>query len=144
MSGNPFERFNLDPEEGPAGITERLRDLAEDADDPDARDELRAAWEQLTRHPRERVRLALGAHPESRAPLPARAGAPRGLTALPGVAAPRLPAPTDFLDPPSVEEALVAWLRRAGTPPPPLDQALAPPLDQDPVLGGHPNSESKS
>ena len=60
---NPFERFDLDPEEGPLGITEQLRERAETAANDEEREALRAVWEQLTRHPRERVRLALLAHP---------------------------------------------------------------------------------
>ena len=28
---NPFERYELDPREGPRGITERMKELAEDA-----------------------------------------------------------------------------------------------------------------
>jgi hypothetical protein len=73
---NPFERFDLDPEEGPLGITEQLRERMEAAASDEEREALRATWEQLTRHPRERVRLALLAHPESRAPLPPRALGP--------------------------------------------------------------------
>ena len=65
---NPFEKWDLDPFEGPEGITEKLRELVEDAD-PATTDELRADWEALTLHPRRRVELALQAHPETRPPL---------------------------------------------------------------------------
>ncbi len=68
MSDNPFERWDLDPHEGPAAITERLRELSEDGDEV-LRVQLRADWEALTMHPRRRVELALAAHPETRAPL---------------------------------------------------------------------------
>jgi len=65
MSGasrNPFERFGIDPKEGPRAITERLRELVQDANEED-RAEIRAAWEELTLHPLRRLRAALGAHP---------------------------------------------------------------------------------
>ena len=143
MSSNPFERFDLDPEEGALGITERLRELAEDALSEEERDAVRAAWEQLTRHPHEHVRLALTAHPESRPPLPSPRSPARGPSGD-AASAPQLPDTTDFLDPPSVEDALLALLRAAGEDPPSIDRALAPPLDRDPVLMGPPASESNA
>jgi hypothetical protein len=73
---NPFERYDLDPREGIQAITARLKELAEDADDPAERERIRAAWEQLTTHPARRLRAALFAHPETRAPL----GAPPAAT----------------------------------------------------------------
>jgi hypothetical protein len=66
---NPFERYGLDPRDGIAAITQRLKELAEDATDPAERDRIRAAWEELTLHPARRLRAALEAHPETRAPL---------------------------------------------------------------------------
>lgn len=63
---NPFERYGIDPSAGPLAITERMRELAEDAATEEERSEIRRAWEALTLHPRRRVELALGAHPESR------------------------------------------------------------------------------
>ena len=51
---NPFHRYALDPREGPAGITARLRELAEDAEfsgDATRAAGIRDAWEALTRHP---------------------------------------------------------------------------------------------
>ena len=65
---NPYERYGMDPLEGPPGITERMRELAEAADER-GKSEIRAAWEELTLHPRRRFRAALAAHPESRPPL---------------------------------------------------------------------------
>ncbi len=65
---NPFERWDLDPFEGPEGITEKMRELVEDAD-AQTTELLRADWEALTLHPRRRVELALQAHPETRPPL---------------------------------------------------------------------------
>ena len=65
-SDNPFERFDLDPFEGPAGITERMRDIAQDAKDEAERDEVRTAWRELTQDPRRRLALALSAHPDTR------------------------------------------------------------------------------
>lgn len=75
---NPFERYDLDPRDGVAAITARLKELAEDAKDEAERERLRAAWEELTLHPARRVRAALFAHPETRPPL----GAPPPLARL--------------------------------------------------------------
>jgi hypothetical protein len=97
VSDNPFERFGLDPFAGPAAITERLRELTDDATSDEERESIRDAWESLTLHPRRRLELALEAHPESRAPL-GRSPRPRrrargsdtlglaDLTALPSIA----------------------------------------------------------
>lgn len=62
---NPFERWGLDPTQGPAAITERLRELAADAPDEATRKAIRAAWEELTLHPARRFRAAASAHPDS-------------------------------------------------------------------------------
>jgi hypothetical protein len=77
---NPFDELDIDPHSGPGGITERMRELIEEATDEAERTRLRALWQELTMHPGRRVRLALLAHPESRAPL----GAPpsRAFTTL--------------------------------------------------------------
>jgi hypothetical protein len=66
---NPFDRYDLDPREGISAITQRLRELATEAKTDAERDEIRAAWEELTLHPARRLRAALFAHPETRAPL---------------------------------------------------------------------------
>ncbi len=66
MSENPFEKYDLDPLEGAAALTEALRERIEEAETEDVRREIRAAWEALTMHPRRRVELALAAHPETR------------------------------------------------------------------------------
>ncbi len=66
---NPFERYDVDPREGPAGITRVLRERIEAAPDEATRDRIRAAWEELTMHPERRLRAALLAHPETRAPI---------------------------------------------------------------------------
>ena len=66
---NPFDRFDLDPREGIAGITRRLKELAEDANDAASRERIREAWEELTLHPARRLRAALFALPETRSPL---------------------------------------------------------------------------
>jgi len=66
---NPFERYDLDPRDGIAAITQRLKELAEDAKDDAERERIRAAWEELTLHPRRRLRAALDAHPETRPAL---------------------------------------------------------------------------
>lgn len=80
---NPFERYDIDPMQGTAAITERFRELAEEADDAE-RDALRAVWEELTMHPRRRLAVALEAFPETRAPLSPRppAAPPRDETPL--------------------------------------------------------------
>ena len=62
---NPFEKYDIDPLDGPEAITARLRELAEDADGTE-RDELRAEWERLTMHPQSRLEAALEAFPETR------------------------------------------------------------------------------
>lgn len=66
---NPFERYDLDPREGIQAITLRLKELAEETEDPAERERIRAAWEELTVHPGRRLRAAIFAHPETRAPL---------------------------------------------------------------------------
>lgn len=64
---NPFERFGIDPTQGPAAITERMRELAAEAPDDETRRAIRAAWEELTMHPARRFRAAVRAHPDSHA-----------------------------------------------------------------------------
>jgi len=59
---NPFVRFGLDPRSTLAQITERLRELAEDASDEE-RAALRVAWESLSRSPARRFELVLEAGP---------------------------------------------------------------------------------
>lgn len=66
---NPFERFGLDPAEGIAGITERMREHIRAATSEADKAEIRDAWVALTKDPRRRLALSLGAHPETRAPL---------------------------------------------------------------------------
>ncbi|MFO0743117.1 MAG: hypothetical protein U0270_45005 [Labilithrix sp.] len=66
---NPFERYELDPREGISAITQKLKELAEDAKDDAEREAIRAAWEELTLHPARRLRAALFAHPETRPEL---------------------------------------------------------------------------
>ncbi|MFK7989090.1 MAG: hypothetical protein AB8I08_23935 [Sandaracinaceae bacterium] len=65
MSENPFEKWGIDPRGGPEAITRRMRDLIEDATDEDTKKSIRAAWEELTLHPKNRLHAALGAHPDS-------------------------------------------------------------------------------
>ena len=72
---NPFERYDIDPSAGPAGITERFRELIDDVVSEEERNVLRKAWEQLTSHPERRVQLALLAHPKGPS-LPAPQPAP--------------------------------------------------------------------
>lgn len=80
---NPFERYDLDPRDGIAAITARLKELAEDATDDAERERIRAAWEELTLHPARRLRAALFARPESRAALGSPPGSRRRTDASP-------------------------------------------------------------
>ena len=59
---NPYEALGLDPLATPEALTERLREMAEEAD-PDERARLQAAWRALTLHPADRARAAFFAHP---------------------------------------------------------------------------------
>jgi len=65
---NPFVRFGIDPSATLAEITERMRELAEDASEEE-RAALRAAWEAIARSPARRFELALEAGPTP-APIP--------------------------------------------------------------------------
>lgn len=119
MSMNPFERWDLDPFEGPEGITEKLRELVEDAD-PETTEALRADWEALTLHPRRRVELALQAHPETRPPLGRRPRPLRRRHRQPELEL------VDLVSLPTVASALGD----------PIDPRRLPdvPLDEDPIL----------
>lgn len=118
---NPFERYDLDPRDGISAITQRLKELAEDAKDDAERERIRAAWEELTLHPRRRLRAALFAHPETRHPLgpPPSPARMRGSSAELGL--------RDLAARPSVAAAV------------PEDQGQVPPgptarLEDDPLL----------
>ena len=125
-SDNPFERYDLDPREGILAITQRLKELAEDAKDDAERERIRAAWEELTLHPVRRLRAALEAHPETRAPL----GSPPPL--------PRVrDSPTelelrDLAARPSVLAALPPSFDEPEPEPDTDSTTEAPPLDTDP------------
>jgi hypothetical protein len=125
---NPFEDFDLDPRDGVHAITERLRELAEDAPDEAARARVRSAWEELTLHPARRVRAALLAHPETRPPLGAPPPPPARIAEPPLTVADVAPRPSVARALASATPAAVEIAR--ATPPPPL------PLDEDPVLQG--------
>jgi len=128
MDDNPFEKYGLDPREGVVAITQRLKELAEDATTDAERDRIRAAWEELTLHPARRLRAALHAHPETRAPL----GLPPSL--------PRAGASTtelelrDLAARPSALAALPLSLAAAELRGPDAPEVDAPPLDDDPHL----------
>lgn len=136
VSANPFERYGIDPTAGPGAITERMRELAEELEaqgaDEEAKQALRADWEDLTLHPKRRLELALAAFPETRPelvpPPPRRRSAPL----------PREPReslePLDLCWVPSVADALALG-------PPRLPKAL-PTLDDDPILAPRPQDES--
>ncbi len=121
---NPFERYGLDPRDGIVAITQRLKELAEDATDPAERDRIRAAWEELTLHPARRLRAALEAHPETRAPL----GSPPPLPRVRANAQNTELELRDLAARPSAVAALPASVR--ALPP----EHAAPPLEDDPLV----------
>ena len=127
---NPFERYGLDPREGIVAITQRLKELAEDTTDSAERERIRAAWEELTLHPARRLRAALNAHPETRAPL----GSPPTLPRVRVV-------PTelelrDLAARPSTVAALPAEIAQAGEAETGASTGAgnAPALDEDPLF----------
>lgn len=63
---NPFDALGLDPTLDAQALTEVLRRRAERLA-PEARQQLQAAWRKLTLNDRERIRLALLAHPRDEA-----------------------------------------------------------------------------
>lgn len=119
---NPFERYDLDPLGGPEAITERLRELAQDAPSDAERRAIRAAWEALTLHPLGRLRAALHAHPSSHPPLGAPPPSPR-------VPPPRAHGPLDYAELLLTPSPLAALAQGA----PALPDV---PLDRDPHLQG--------
>ena len=120
---NPFERYGLDPRDGIVAITQRLKELAEDATDPAERDQIRAAWEELTLHPARRLRAALEAHPETRAPL----GSPPPLPRVRAGAQQDIDLELrDLAARPSAVAALPASVTSLAP------ESAAPPLDDDP------------
>lgn len=68
MTRSFFDTFDIDPLADIETITERLRGLMEDTQDPDERARIRAAWEELTMHPRRRLDEILDSHPSRPAP----------------------------------------------------------------------------
>jgi hypothetical protein len=131
---NPFERYDLDPREGIAAITQRLKELAEDARDDAERERIRAAWEELTLHPARRLRAALFAHPETRPPL----GAPPPLTRRRGPNAQPLGL-RELAPRPSLSACLGAAGAGAGegrrvAPKVAAESDRPPPLDHDPLV----------
>jgi hypothetical protein len=93
---NPFELYDLDPREGIGAITQRLKELAEDAKTDEERERIRAAWEELTLHPARRQRAALHAHPETRTALGMPPSFPR--RKMPPAAAESTPTAAQALD----------------------------------------------
>jgi hypothetical protein len=70
VSENPFDKYDIDPRLGPTEITARFRDLISDAKTEEERAAVRAAWEDLTLHPRDRLEHALATWPEAREEIP--------------------------------------------------------------------------
>lgn len=124
---NPFERYDLDPRQGIAAITQRLKELAEDATDDAEREHIRAAWEELTLHPARRLRAALFAHPETRGAL----GMPPSFPRRRAPAAPSLDLGLrDLAARPSLLVSLGVDAVK--------DEDAVPSLEDDPVLRGPP------
>jgi len=121
-SGNPFERFDLDPRSGPSQITARFRELMDETRTEEEKAILRAAWEELTLHPRDRLRAALSTYPETREEIPLGVD-----DELPHAAPLRVEDLdlADLLAPPTVASAL-------GNAPPPSTEGET--LANDPVL----------
>ncbi len=94
---NPFVRYGLDPAMTLAELTERMRELAEEASEEE-RVALRAAWDALTRSPARRLELVLMAGPAPRA-------IDLGPTSAPPAAWPE-PTLADLLAPPPLGPAL--------------------------------------
>ncbi len=118
---NPFDELGLSPLSSIDEITAELRERAEDVGEED-RVALRAAWEELTLHPRSRLKLALTTFPaatsrEPRAPLPRTKTEPL---------VPITPTLLDLLPRPSVEGALAHGHSQAPSALPPIsDDSLA-------------------
>ena len=129
---NPFDRYGIDPREGPAAITARMRELIEEAHDDATRTRLRADWEELTLHPGKRLRAALGAHPETRVPL----GSPPGRASV-GASVAQPLALSDLALSPSVAAALTRRLRSA-----PRVSVVHVALAEDPHLRPSPAGEN--
>lgn len=130
---NLFERYDIDPRQGPRAITERLRELIEESDNEAARTELRAAWEELTMHPMRRLRAAFGAHPESRPELGAPPSLSKGLGSKPEIGF------NELAVRPSVAAALLGGSELIGPRRTEISRtafASQPPdsLDEDPIL----------
>ena len=127
---NPFERYNLDPREGISAITQKLKELAEEAKSDAERDEIRAAWEELTLHPARRLRAALFAHPETRPELGSPPMLPRRRAALDPSAANSLGLEVHDIAPRATAELALpgdgAFDDR--------DIERVPSLDEDPIL----------
>jgi hypothetical protein len=113
---NPFEQYDIDPREGPRAITERFRELAEEASESE-RKEIRAAWEELTLHPLRRIQAAWGAHPS----YPEGSGEPPVLPPDAPAAPTRL-ALRDLAVLPSVAQALGPKAHAPDAPPVSLDE----------------------
>jgi hypothetical protein len=121
---NPFDDYDIDPLAGPEAITERFRELSEDADEIQ-REALRAVWERLVTHPRDRLQAAFEAFPETRSPW--------------GHAPPPDHAPaTALVDPPlgASDFSFVPSIAAALAPMPERPHALPHPSD-DPLLREH-------
>ena len=118
---NPFDALGLSPLSSVDEITAELREQAEDAGE-EQRTALRAAWEDLTLHPRSRLKLALTTFPASAERDPR---AP-GVRAASDPLAPLSPTLFDLLPRPSVEGALASSHPQAPSALPPIgDDRLA-------------------
>lgn len=117
MSDNPFERYGLNPLASVAELTERLRELAEDADEA-GKQALREAWDELSRHPDRRLEHALTTFVDPDPPAV--------------VAPPRAP-PQSIVEPPLCEAPLSTAFD-AMFPTPPTEPSLYSSLLDDPFF----------
>jgi len=125
---NPLDRLGLSPLATVDEITAALHEKAEDASDEERR-VLRETWEELTLHPRSRLRAALSTFP----PRPELSARPAELSReLKPVKHEEDPgglgvAPLDILPRPSICAAISGRI-----PPPP---AVLPAIEDDPLVG---------
>ena len=99
---NPYDVFELDPSASVAELTAALRERTEHAS-VEEKAALRDAWEELTLHAEQRLKLALTAFPETRemlAPIPA-PSRPQGAAEAPLDL-------LDFIDPHRLDARLAA------------------------------------
>lgn len=125
MSDNPFDDLGLDPLASPDELTERMRELVEDATTAAQKQALQDAWQDLTMNPRKRVRLALSTFVDSEPFLPSPPPRPRP----PAAASPEPQTPAELCVPITDLHALLVRERLSSHEP-----TSYVPLASDPLL----------